>query len=156
MADQAVADQVDQLKELMDSKPKLLPAVNQIEVHPFNTRTEITSFCQENGILVEAYAPLARALRMKHPTIVQLSKKYQCTPGQLMVRWSCQHGFVPLPKSVRQERIAENGDIAGFEIDNKDMSVLNGLDEYLVTGKFIRLECSYAQAAGEAVYVTNF
>ncbi|PNS13961.1 hypothetical protein CAC42_6474 [Sphaceloma murrayae] len=124
---------VKHLKELMEAKPKILPAVNQIEVHPFNTRTEITSFCQQNGIVVEAYAPLARALRMKHPKIVQLSKKYSCTPGQLMVRWSCQHGFVPLPKSVRQQRIVENGDVAGFDIDDADMKTMDGLDEYLVT-----------------------
>jgi hypothetical protein len=59
-------------------------AVNQIEVHPFNTQTNITSFCHKNGIVVEAYAPLARALRVEHPTIVSLSKKYQCTPAELM------------------------------------------------------------------------
>lgn len=110
-----------------------MPAVNQIEVHPFNTRTEITSFCQQNGIVVEAYAPLARALRMKHPIVVELSKKYGCTPGQLLVRWSCQHGFVPLPKSVKKERIVQNGDVGGFEIDGSDMKRMDGLDEYLVT-----------------------
>lgn len=110
-----------------------MPAVNQIEVHPFNTRTEITSFCQQNGIVVEAYAPLARALRMKHPIVVELSKKYGCTPGQLLVRWSCQHGFVPLPKSVKKERIVQNGDVGGFEIDGADMKRMDGLDEYLVT-----------------------
>lgn len=87
--------------------------------------------------MVEAYAPLARALRMKHPTIAQLSKKYGCTPGQLMVRWSCQHGFVPLPKSVKQQRIIENGDISKFEIDESDMKTMDGLDEYLVTGRLI-------------------
>lgn len=70
-----------QLQELLDSKPRIAPAVNQIEVHPFNTRTDITSFCQQNNIVVEAYAPLVRALKMKHPKIVALSKKYSCTPG---------------------------------------------------------------------------
>lgn len=57
--------------------------VNQIEVHPFNTRADITSFCQQHNIVIEAYAPLVRALKMKHPTIVALSKKYSCTPGML-------------------------------------------------------------------------
>lgn len=85
--------------------------------------------------MVEAYAPLARALRMKHPTIVSLAKKYGCTSGQLMVRWSCQHGFVPLPKSVRKERIVENAQVGGFEISKEDMRVMDGLDEYLVTGE---------------------
>lgn len=107
--------------------------MNQIEVHPFNTRTEITSFCQEHNIIVEAYAPLARALRMKHLTITAMSQKYSCTPAQLMIRWSLQHGFVPLPKSVSKERIIANGDVGGFEIDNADMKTMDGLDEYLVT-----------------------
>ncbi len=118
---------------MVASKPRIMPAVNQIEVHPFNTRTDIRSICEQNGIVIEAYAPLARALRMKHPTIVELSKKYSCTPGQLMVRWSVQHGMVTLPKSSKKARIAENGDIGGFEITQEDMKSMDGLDEYLVT-----------------------
>ncbi|KAK4998678.1 hypothetical protein LTR66_002146 [Elasticomyces elasticus] len=124
---------VKHLQELIDSSPRILPAVNQIEVHPFNTRTELTSFCQSHDIVVEAYAPLARALRMKHPTIVELSNKYGCAPGQLMIRWSLQHGFVPLPKSVKKERIRQNGDVGGFEISEEGMKRMDGLDEYLVT-----------------------
>ena len=121
------------MKELLASNPKIVPAVNQVEVHPFNTRTEITTFCQEHDIVVEAYAPLARALRMEDRTIASLSKKYSCSPAQLMIRWSLQHGFVPLPKSVTQSRIQFNGEIDDIEIDEKDMKGLDGLDEYLVT-----------------------
>jgi len=124
---------VKHLQELINSKPRVLPAVNQIEVHPFNTRTEICEFCQKHDIIVEAYAPLVRALRMKHPTIVKLAKKYSCTPGQLLIRWSLQHGYVPLPKSVKKERIIENAQIGGFEIEESDMKAMDGLDEYLVT-----------------------
>ncbi|EED23692.1 aldo-keto reductase, putative [Talaromyces stipitatus ATCC 10500] len=126
---------VKHLQELLATNPKIYPAVNQIEVHPFNTRTEITTFCQQNGIVVEAYAPLARAYRFGHPTIVSLSEKYGCTPAQLMVRWSLQHGYVPLPKSVNKERIVANARVEGFEIDSTDMNTLDGLDEYLVTGR---------------------
>ncbi|KAF7944378.1 hypothetical protein EAE96_010775 [Botrytis aclada] len=124
---------VKHLQELLDSKPRMIPAVNQIEVHPFNTRTDITSFCQSNGIVVEAYAPLARALRMKHPKIVSLSEKYSCSPAQLLVKWSLQHGYVPLPKSVTKERIISNGDVDGFEIEDGEIKEMDGLDEYLVT-----------------------
>jgi hypothetical protein len=124
-----------QLQELLDSKPRVPPAVNQIEVHPFNTRKDIASFCQANSIVVEAYAPLVRALRMKHPKIVSLSAKYACTPGQLLVRWSLQHGYVPLPKSVKKARIAENAEIGGFAIEDGDMAQMDALDEYLVTGE---------------------
>lgn len=124
---------VKHLEELLASKPRIPPTVNQIEVHPFNTRTNITSFCQNHGIIVEAYAPLARALRMHHPVIESLSAKYHCSWAQLMIRWSLQHGFVPLPKSVTKERIQANGEVAGFEIERVDMEKLDSLDEYLVT-----------------------
>jgi len=86
--------------------------------------------------VVEAYAPLVRALRMKHPTITSLATKYSCTPGQLLVRWSLQHGYVPLPKSVRKERIIENAKIDHFDIAAEDMKTMDGLDEYLVTGTY--------------------
>ncbi|KAL8950957.1 MAG: hypothetical protein Q9222_003047 [Ikaeria aurantiellina] len=122
-----------QLQELLASHPRIPPAVNQIEVHPFNTRAELTKFSQDHDIVVEAYAPLVRALRMEHPTITSLSEKYQCTPAQLLVRWSLQHGYVPLPKSVTKERIEANAEVSGFEIGKEDMEVMDGLDEYLVT-----------------------
>jgi len=124
---------VEHLQELIDSHPKILPAVNQIEVHPFNTRTGITSFCAKNGIVVEAYAPLAKALRMKHPVVVELSKKYKVTPAQVLVRWSLQKGYVPLPKSVSAERIKENAAVQCFEMAEGDMKKLDACDEYLVT-----------------------
>ena len=122
-----------QLQELLSSSPRIKPAINQIEVHPFNTQTEITSFCEQNGIIVEAYAPLARALRFKHPLVVELSKKYQCTSAQLFVRWSLQHGYVTLPKSTKKERIEANAEVAGFDIEDGDMERLDGCDEKLVT-----------------------
>lgn len=121
------------MTELLASNPTVPPAVNQVEVHPFNTRTAITTFCQTHNIVVQAYAPLARALRMQDPTIASLSKKYSCSPAQLMIRWSLQHGFVPLPKSVTRERIELNGEIEDFEIEEGDVERMDGLDEYLVT-----------------------
>ena len=126
------ANHHNQLQEILDAKLQN-PSVNQIEVHPFNTRTDITSFCQQHGIVVQAYAPLARALRTKHPKVVELSKKYGCTWAQLLIRWSLQHGYVPLPKSVTKERIVANGKVDGFEISKEDMAAMDKLDEYLVT-----------------------
>ncbi len=70
----------------MESKPRIAPVVNQIEVHPFNTQTDIRAVCAKYGIAIEAYAPLARRMRIKHPTILELSKKYSCSPTQLMIR----------------------------------------------------------------------
>ena len=70
---------------------------------------------------------------MKHPVIVSLSGKYACTPAQLMIRWSLQHGYVPLPKSVTKSRIVANGEIGGFDLEKEDMDRLDSLDEYLCT-----------------------
>lgn len=124
------------IQELLEAKPRIVPQVNQIEVHPFNMRENIVKACRDAGMVVQAYAPLARSYKMKDPTIIELSKKYGCTPGQLMVRWSCQHGYVPLPKSSKKERIVENGQVGGFEIGEEDMKRMDGLNEYLVTGRF--------------------
>ena len=121
------------LQELLDSKPIISPAVNQIEVHPFNARTDITTFCLEKGIVIEAYAPLAKAMRMKHPTIVQLSTKYKVSPAQLLIKWSLQKGYVPLPKSVHQERIVSNTQVDDFVIEQDDINAMDALDEYLIT-----------------------
>ena len=104
-----------------------------MEVHPFNTQLEIVNFCKENDIVIEAYAPLARAMRKDHPVIKELAKNYGCPWAQLMIRWSLQHDYVPLPKSVTKERIASNGDVGFFEIEEKDMKKMDGLDERLVT-----------------------
>lgn len=70
----------------MASKPRVAPVINQIEVHPFNTQTGIRETCARHGIAVEAYAPLVRGMRMRHPKIVQLAKEYSCTPAQLLVK----------------------------------------------------------------------
>jgi diketogulonate reductase-like aldo/keto reductase len=130
------------LQELLSTSPRYPPATNQIETHPFNTNSAITSFgaSQTPPIIISAYAPLVRALRFRHPTIVSLAKKYGCTPAQLLVRWSLQKGFVALPKSVRKERIVENAEVGGFEIENGDMEKMDGLDEGLVTGECIPSE----------------
>jgi diketogulonate reductase-like aldo/keto reductase len=124
-----------QIAELLSSSPRILPAINQVEMHPFNTHTKLAQYCHDQGIVIEAYAPLARAYKMKDRTIVELAKKYECTPAQLLVRWSLQHGYVPLPKSVRKERIVENAGVEGFVIEDVDIERMDALDEYLVTGE---------------------
>ncbi|KAF2663872.1 Aldo/keto reductase [Microthyrium microscopicum] len=124
---------IKHLEELINSKPRIMPAVNQIEIHPFNTHTELCEFCKKHGIVMEAYAPLVQAMKMKHPTIADLAKKHSCTPAQVLVRWSVQHDYCPLPKSVKKDRIVENSQIDHFEITKEDMEKLDALDEYLVT-----------------------
>ncbi|GAB0138737.1 hypothetical protein EsDP_00006962 [Epichloe bromicola] len=124
---------VAHIEELMASEPRIKPAINQIEVHPFNTQEAIRATCAKHGIAIEAYAPLVRAMRMTHPTIGALADKYTCSPAQVLVRWSLQHDMITLPKSVRRERMVENADVAGFELSGADVSIMDGLDEKLVT-----------------------
>jgi diketogulonate reductase-like aldo/keto reductase len=77
---------VAHIEELMASNPRIPPVVNQIEVHPFNTQSHIRATCEKYNIVIEAYAPLVRGMRMRHPVVQSLSKKYGCTPAQLLVR----------------------------------------------------------------------
>lgn len=121
----------------MASNPRIRPSVNQIEVHPFNTQTAIREACAKHGLMVEAYGPLARAMRMTDPTITGLAAKYGCTPAQLLVRWSLQHGHVPLPKSVRRDRLVDNVLVGHFEIGPDDMRRMDALDEHLVTDWYV-------------------
>ncbi|KAH8150680.1 uncharacterized protein LAJ45_05376 [Morchella importuna] len=121
------------LQQLLEDCPDDKPMVNQVEVHPFNTQTAIVEFCEQNNIQIQAYAPLARAMRFRNPTIQALARKYGCTPAQLMVRWSLQKGYVTLPKSTKRERIIENADVDGFVIEEEDVARMDALDEGLVT-----------------------
>ena len=112
----------------------MAPAANQIELTPFLQRRETVAFCREKGIVVEAYSPLTRGLRLGHPVLVDVAKRAKRTPAQIMLRWGVQHGFVVLPKSVTPARIAENAALFDFELDAGAMARLDGLEEGLVTG----------------------
>jgi diketogulonate reductase-like aldo/keto reductase len=118
------------LEELLEEH-EVIPAVNQVEFHPFLYQKALLEYCQSKRIQVEAYSPLARGERFKHPRIASLAKKYSKSPAQLMIRWSLQHGLVVIPKSVSEERIRENSQIFDFEISGEDMRSLDSLDEDL-------------------------
>ncbi|ORY84778.1 putative aldo-keto reductase [Protomyces lactucae-debilis] len=121
------------LRELFDSNPKIKPVVNQIDLHPFMTRTSLVQFCKEHDIVLQAWGPLARAERWQDPTLQSIAKEYERSPAQVLLRWSLQHGYVPLPKSTHVERIKSNAQLWDFELSDATMAELDGLDEYLVT-----------------------
>ncbi|KAI0037142.1 Aldo/keto reductase [Vararia minispora EC-137] len=104
-----------------------LPAVNQIELHPFCQQKPIVAWCREHGVVVQAYCPILRG-KMDAAEIQVIAAKYARDPAQILLRWSLQHGFVPLPKSARPERIVSNALLYDFELDREDMMVLDGLD----------------------------
>jgi len=119
---------VRHLEELL-ARAKEPPSVNQVELHPFLQQHALIEFCRENGIVVEAYAPLVKAQRMDHPVLRRLARKHQATPAQVLVRWALQLGYVALPKSVQRERIRENADVYRFELDGEDLAAMERLDE---------------------------
>jgi methylglyoxal/glyoxal reductase len=116
------------LEELLPASP-IPPAVNQVEFHPFLYQADLLTFSQANRIQLEAYSPLTRGQRLKHPSIVEIATKYKRTPAQILIRWSLQHGLVVIPKSVRPERIRENAAVFDFELGRGDMERLDSLDE---------------------------
>lgn len=103
--------------------------VGQWEVHPWLARKDITDWCAARNVVVEAYSPLVRGQKMDDPILTTLVKKHGKTAAQILVRWSLQKGFVPLPKSVTPSRIVENADVYDFELDAEDMKSLE-------TGKY--------------------
>lgn len=104
-------------------------SVGQWEVHPWLTRPEITKWCRDRNIAVEAYGAIVRGQRPGEPKVAALAKKYGKTEAQILLRWSLQMGFVPLVKSVTPSRIAENVDIDGFELTEVEVEDLM-TDEY--------------------------
>jgi diketogulonate reductase-like aldo/keto reductase len=123
---------IDDLSQLMQSSD-VLPAVDQVEFHPFLYQERLLRFCEKNGIQMEAYSPLTRGMRISHPTIVAVANKYRKTPAQVLIRWNLQHGLVVIPKSVHEERILENSKVFDFELEPEDMEHLNSLNENLRT-----------------------
>ncbi|KAM3082330.1 hypothetical protein ACMFMF_001995 [Clarireedia jacksonii] len=115
------------IKELEEERGKGkggVISVGQWELHPWLARSDIIEWCEKRGVIVEAYSPLVRGERLDSELLQPLVKKYQKTSAQILLRWSFQKGFVPLPKSVTPSRIKENADIYDFELTAQEMKDL--------------------------------
>ncbi|MFL5358514.1 aldo/keto reductase [Archangium sp.] len=113
---------------------KVVPAVNQVEQHPFLHQPSLLRYCAGKGIAVEAYSPLTKGLRLGDPRVVELARKYGKSPAQVLIRWCLQHDLVVIPKSVHAERIRENASVFDFSLSPEDLRKLDGLNEDLYTG----------------------
>ncbi|KAI0356273.1 Aldo/keto reductase [Trametes cingulata] len=118
---------IKHLEEIRDAN-LAMPSVNQIELHPFCQQKPIVTYCREHGIVVEAYSPLIRG-QMNHPLFTQLAVKHGRDRAQILLRWSLQKGFVPLPKSATPARIHSNTRLYDFALDEGDMRALDALDK---------------------------
>lgn len=119
--------------EEMKSYAKVMPVVNQVELHVFLQQPELVAYCQEHNIAIEAYSPLAHARAMDNDLIAALAKKHGKTYAQIMLRWCLDKGFIVLPKSVTPSRIQENFDIFDFALDEDDLKQIAAHDQNLRT-----------------------
>jgi diketogulonate reductase-like aldo/keto reductase len=123
---------VKHLDELLEGSD-IIPDVNQVEFNPFLYQEELLRYCEGKKVQLEAYSPLTRGYRLRHPLVVEVAHRYSKSPAQVMIRWSLQHGLVVIPKSARPERIKENSEVFDFEISAPDMAKLDSLGENLRT-----------------------
>lgn len=99
-------------------------SVNQIELHPWLARGDIVEWCESRGVVCEAYSPLVRGTRFGEERLREVARRVGRTEAQVLLRWSLQKGFVPLPKSVRAERLEENAGVFGWELGDDEMAML--------------------------------
>jgi diketogulonate reductase-like aldo/keto reductase len=127
---------VDHLTALLD-RASVVPAVNQIEVHPYFVQPEVQAFGAEHGILTQAWSPIggitfyregAHSSALEDPVIGGIAEAHGKSPAQVMLRWGIQHGRSVIPKSTKPERIAENIDVFDFELAADEMAAIDGLD----------------------------
>lgn len=118
----------EHLRTLIDATG-IVPAVNQIELHPRLAQTELRQVHAELGIATEAWAPLGQGTLLTHPTITAVADACGRTPAQVLIRWQIQLGTIVIPKSVRPERIVSNFDVFDFELGTSEMTSISSLDD---------------------------
>jgi diketogulonate reductase-like aldo/keto reductase len=120
------------LKEMKDYS-SVMPTINQVELHAFLQQPELVKYCNDNGIVVQAYSPLAHGQGLDDPVIAGIARKHRKSPAQIMLRWLIEQDFVVIPKSVTPSRIQENIQIFDFQLDTEDLEALKQLDKDLRT-----------------------
>ncbi len=118
---------IEDLQVLLDQSD-VVPAVNQIELHPTFAQPELRAFHAAHGIATEAWGPLGQGKDIHDTVINEIAARRHQTPAQIILRWHTQIGNIAIPKSVDPERIAANLDIFGFELDRSDLNAINALD----------------------------
>ncbi|MEV1048114.1 aldo/keto reductase [Streptomyces sp. NPDC049916] len=112
----------------------LVPAVNQVELHPGLQQTGLRAFHAEHGIATEAWSPLAQGALLTEDALVSIAERHGKTPAQAVLRWHLQLGNIVIPKSVTPERIRQNIDVFDFELSAEEMDAVAALDRGMRTG----------------------
>lgn len=106
----------------------VVPAINQVEMHPFLPQVPLRAFHAEHGIVTESWSPLGRGELLGHPAVTGIAQAHGVTPAQAILRWHVQLGAVPIPKSADPQRQRANIDLFGFELDEEQVAALSGLE----------------------------
>lgn len=120
--------QVDHLERLAE-ETGTVPAVNQIEVHPYFTNEKVRAYGSEHGIVTEAWSPIAQGKVLDDPVITRIAESVGKSPAQVVLRWHIQRGDIVFPKSVTEQRIKDNFALFDFELGDEDLSAISGLDK---------------------------
>ena len=120
--------QIEHLERLA-AETDTVPAVNQIEVHPYFANNEVRGYGQEHGIVTEAWSPIAQGAVLDDPTIARIAEKVGKSTAQVVLRWHIQRGDIIFPKSVTPSRMKENFELFDFELAPDDMDAISGLDQ---------------------------
>ncbi|MEJ5903350.1 aldo/keto reductase [Pseudomonas kermanshahensis] len=128
--------QTEHLKALC-AESSVIPAVNQVELHPFLVQNDLRRTHAQMGILTQAWSPIGGVNRywnsgqdpLIHPVIIELAENHRRTAAQIILRWHLQRGVAVIPKSVRAERITENADIFDFSLTESEIDAIAALDQ---------------------------
>ncbi|MEU5907775.1 aldo/keto reductase [Micromonospora sp. NPDC047527] len=115
--------------ERLAAEASVVPAVNQVEAHPYFGNEEVRAYDREHNILTEAWSPIAQGKVLADPTVVDIAEQFGRTPAQVVLRWHVQRGDIIFPKSTTPKRIEENTRIFDFELDDAAMERITELDK---------------------------
>lgn len=125
--------QIPHLEKLL-SFAKVMPVIDQIELHPMLAQKDVRAFAKEHNIKIQAWSPLMRGQLLDNPVIQEIADKHGKSTAQVILRWDIQQDILLIVKSVHEERMISNADVFDFELDNEDMNKLDKLDTGVRTG----------------------
>ena len=121
--------EIEHLQQLLE-ETGVVPAVNQIELHPMHQRRELVRFCREHDIAVEAWGPLSQGKSdlLERDAVVEAAAAHGKTPAQVIIRWHVQHGTIVFPKTSKRERMIENADVFDFALTDAEMTAIDAYE----------------------------
>lgn len=114
--------------ELLKESSDIVPAVNQVEMHPLFQNPELITYCQKSGITLQAYTPLARGAYLNSPLMIEIGNRHKKTPAQIGLRWLIQQNIAVIPKSEQKNHLEENSKIFDFSLTPEEMAAISAMN----------------------------